>query len=173
MIGYGRKLGTKAAACLAAAWLVLVALPAWAQLPLPFITGPQDPSQLNFTVNQLISELNAILVPTFGNSIPGATSVITFTSGQPGQPVTIGATGTNTGILLNPTGSGNNNFFGQGDTGVVQIGNSTSFVPGNGVDRCPGYAGINRSVTGGPSATVRGYFLMQDWLGREYASVVC
>jgi hypothetical protein len=168
MTGYGRKLGTKAVASLAAAWLVLVTLPAWAQtLPIPLVTGPQDPSQLNQTINTLIAQINGVLVPAFGSTVIGSSGV-SLGPGQPGGPGVIGlqpGAGANTGIQITPNGSGNIILFSGTTTGVLQFANSSAFVPA-GLANAPGIVPGKQPL--GMHDHLSGYLIVQDWLGRSY-----
>ncbi len=134
--------------------------------------------------NALIAAINAIVTPLIPN-VSGSVNTISLTPGITGTPAIIGlqpGADTNTGITISPNGSGAITIFSQADTGVLQYGNQSSFVPGNGIDRCPGSGGIAHVITGGvlagtagglPNNVVRGYFINSDWMGRQYALVAC
>ena len=47
----------------------------------PLITGPQDVSQLNATLNGIINNINAVLVPLSGPNNPNATGGILIGAG--------------------------------------------------------------------------------------------
>lgn len=146
----------------------LIAAPAVAQtLPIPSLVGPSDPSQMNATINNLIRQLNNILQPVISNA-PAAVNLISLAGGTTGNAATIGLqTGadTNAGIQINPNGSGAITLFGQTDTGTLKFGNQASFVTA-GLANAPGIAAGKAPL--GMSDHLRGYILMQDWLGRSY-----
>jgi hypothetical protein len=136
-------------------------------LPIPYLSGPQDPSQMNATINSVIQRINAVLSPVLAS---GSTSVnnVAITGGVTGSPLVIGLqTGAdaNAGITISPNGSGNVKLFSQNGTGVLQFGNQTSFVTA-GLANAPGI--VSGKAPLGMSDHLRGYILMQDWLGRSY-----
>jgi len=156
----------------------------------PLLTGPQDTSQMNATINGVIINLNAILSPlTGGGLITGspsgsgipAVNTITLIPAATGSPAIIGiAPGgdANASIQINPNGTGNIVLFaGVGDTGVIQIANATGWYPAKsaGVVACPG-GGAGASLSGnlaagllpGGAQTIAGYEVHEDWLGRAY-----
>lgn len=162
-------------------------------LPLPSISGPQDPSQLNAIFNLLINELNAILVPAVG----GVTLTAGLTNGLLVTPststantatsptvtplvISVGAgSSTNAGISIDPIGSGNVLLFGTGglagvgtNTGVLQFANLGSFVKANGLSPCPGMA-VNRPPIIGVGSVVSDFFVVADWMGNLAAVPVC
>lgn len=152
-----------------------LAPPALAQsLPLPLLTGPQDVSQMQTILNTLISEINAVLVPTFP-AAPGAVNFTTMQGGLTGQPAQIGLMpggDANAGIFINPNGSGDVILFGPNDTGTLMLGNAASFISAPDLTACPSRAGA-RSQLLGIHSTVQGMFVFDDWLGIPRGVPVC
>ena len=174
---------------LAASLALLIACPAWAQIPL--LTGPQDPSSLQATINALINAINALPaqiafpvppVPQPGGG--GATTTIVNNLVLTGTPTgvmpTIGVGGSaadpNAALGLSPNGAGNLVFFaGSGaasGTGILQLANAASFVPATGLAACPGAVAGRTPVVGG-RANITGYLMIMDWLGRTHPVPTC
>lgn len=148
------------------------------QLQIPSIGGD---------LNTIINSINVILSPLTGagaitGSTPGvsttAVNVIALVPAITGTTAMIGLQAggdTNAAITINPNGSGNIIMFGTGDTGVIQIGNSTGWYPakGAGVVPCPGGGAAPANLAGGlllqgGAQTVAGYEVHEDWVGRPY-----
>src|SRR6266702_4635841 len=55
----------------------------------PFLTGPQDPSQITGTVNSLVIAINAILSPLTGPNVAGGVNSIGHLTGITGTPAII------------------------------------------------------------------------------------
>ena len=144
----------------------------------PLISGPQDVSQLNNTLNNLILSINNILTPLTGGgpSNPAVVNNVSLSGGTAGNPAVIGLTstsGTNVGIQIKPNGTGNIILFGStGSPGVLQFANSASYVTANGLTACPGRGKVTTDVYG-VSGVVNGYFLTEDWLGRVHGVPAC
>lgn len=153
---------------LAGALLLLPALAEAQRPPIPLFSGPWDPANTQASVNTLILEINAILTPILGGQT-GAVNFPTLTGGLTGAPGVIGlapAADANAGIQINPNGSGNIILFGSGDTGVLQFGNATAFLPLPGMALAPGV--LPNKAPLGMSDHLTGYFIVQDWLGRGH-----
>ena len=147
--------------------------------PIPLVSGPQDLSQMRGTLNTLINEINAILVPAFPAQ-PGAVNFPNMQATVTGQPGILGLSfggDPNASLAIQPNGNGNVILFGasgtaQLGTGVLQIGNVASWVPAKGLAPCPAVSGGSTRPLGvGP--TVTGYFQVGDWLGRIHSIAAC
>ena len=152
--------------------------PVFAQgLPVPLLRGPQDPSQTQVVLNNLINQINGVLVPALGaTTTPAGTAVntIALTGGVTGSNAQIGlqpGADANAGIQINPNGSGNIVLFGQGDTGSLQFGNSTAFVPATGFAACPGV--IPNAAPMGVRGTITSYIIVKDWMGNSHGWATC
>jgi hypothetical protein len=152
-------------------------------LPIPFIVGPVDPGNGQANLNSVILEIDNVLGVSFPQ-VPGGVNSPTIGESTTGTPVVLGAQGadTNVGISIQPKAAGNITLFSQANSGVLQYGNQSSFVAGNGVDRCPGAAGVARSLGAGigivqaggaTGGVVKGFFINADWMGRQYAVPAC
>ncbi len=156
--------------------LILLSTGAMAAV-VPLVRGPQDPGALNQTLNQVIQSINGILSPLTGGTAPvvAGSNSIALNPGVPGQPAQIALQSggdANAGIQINPNGSGNIILFGQGDTGLLQFANATSFIPATSLIACPGVpAGKGAPI--GVSTTVTGFTPIKDWLGRTHAWPTC
>jgi hypothetical protein len=158
---------------------LMLAAPAFAQgLPIPLLKGPYDPGAGLQTFNTLIVQLNNVLVPSLGsstNSSGGAlVNQVSLTGGSTGNSATIGlqpGADPNAGISLNPNGSGNIQFFGVGDTGVLQFGNSASFVTATGFAACPGVNPGRAPI--GVQGVITSYIIVKDWLGKSHGWATC
>src|SRR5712691_7768512 len=142
--------------------------PAYAatQLPIPLLSGPSDPSQMNATLNGVIAKINAILGPVILQT-SGGENFISLSGGVSGAPAVIGlapGAGADAGIQINPNGSGNIILFSQSNTGVLQLGNQASFVSAPGLS--PNPIGSRLASLYGVKNTVQGMFIFKDWLGR-------
>jgi len=147
---------------------------AFAQLPIPVLRGPQDPSQATAVLNNLINQINGILVPSIGGPT-GAVNMLSMTGGLTGQPGVIGfqsGADTNASIQINPNGSGDIILFSQYDTGVLKFANQTMFVPAKSLIACPGVP-EGKAAPIGVSNTVTGFTPIKDWLGRSHAWPTC
>src|SRR6266700_1135898 len=129
-----------------------IAFTTHAQIPL--LTGPQDPSAYQATINELINQINALPAQqAFPGApvIPGPSSLpnsLMFTPAPTGLVPFLGintlTSDANTDIGLAPIGSGNIVLFGppaQGSnpvTGILQFANAASFIPAPGLAVCPG-----------------------------------
>lgn len=139
--------------------------------PVPLVTGPQDAGQLNSTLNGIIRQINAILVPIFP-SPSGSVNYVSLTGALTGRTATIGlAAGadTNAAIAINPNGSGNIILFSTG-TGNLQFANSAAFVKAKGLSPCPAVVG---GAPFGVARTVTGHLIVQDWLGVKHGIPAC
>lgn len=178
--------------------LLALAAPADAAVngTLPFLSGPNDASQMIATFNQLIQSINGItgaLLPAGGGT---ATNGVSLPPGVTGAPAGIGVQiggDPNASITINPNGNGNVILFGPAQSGsnsttalgMLQIGNQAGIVPATGFAACPGVipgrgrpgpivtAGAGQQVVEGPGATVTGYLQILDWLGRVRSIPVC
>jgi hypothetical protein len=161
-----------------------VGLSVGAQAQIPLLSGPSDPSQLQATVNRLITAINA---STFSQAFPApaagttAPNSIVLTAAAAGSvplisPASVAAGGdANAALGISPNGSGNLIFFGNyggtAETGVVQFANASSFMPRVGLAGCPGYQRQGAPV--GMSDNIAGYLVFQDWLGRPHYVPSC
>jgi len=161
--------------------LVLVALAAQAsQTPLSTLRGPNDPSQMIATINQVIFAINGILSPLQPYN-PSAVNFIALNPSITGNGPIIGlqsGSDTNTALGLQPAGNGNVLLFSgnQSSLGVLQFANDVSFFGAKGLNACPGAPprafAPPGDITGGdalglgPGSIIKGYIAMQDWLGR-------
>ncbi len=145
--------------------------------PIPYIIGPVDPGNGQANLNSVIQEIDNVLGISFPQ-VPGAVNTPTFGESVAGQPVIIGASGTDTNIpiLIQPKGSGNIELFGQGQTGVLSFNNQFSFLPATGIAACPGFPpnGAYASNLGiGVKSVVTGAIWITDWMNRPHALPVC
>lgn len=148
--------------------LAMGAAPVMAQSPpIPLVTGPQAPAQMNSTFNRLINQINAILVPILPAG--GGLAVTPTSTGDGVVGLSFGA-GANAGIRINPNGSGNITLFGDGDTGNLKFGNTTAFTKASGLVACPG-AVANMPV--GVAPALSGYLIVQDWSGKKHGVPTC
>lgn len=148
--------------------------------PIPMFFGPVDPGTTAANLNGLIQKINAILAPLLPNQPGAEVNFVALTSGQAGQPAIIGLQpggDANGSIAIQPAGNGNivlfgNSGSGQLGTGLLQIGNVSSWVPVKGLAACPAVSGGSTRPLGvGP--TITGYFQMIDWLGRLHSVAAC
>ncbi len=150
----------------ALALTVIAAMAHAASPPVPLITGPQDLSQMRGTLNTLINQINAILVPAFPAGA-GAVNFPSLSGGVTGQPIIIGVQAggdANASISIQPAGSGNLILMGQANTGVVQFGNLASFVSAPSLSPYPGRVPSQAAIQGVHN-TAQGVLLVKDWLG--------
>lgn len=171
------------------AWLrglvfgALAALPgaAMAQtLPIPLLSGPQDVSQFQATINQqVLAKINAVLGAAMSMP-PGAVNFISLNATPTGQLAAIQLGGTsadaNAGIGISPNGSGNIVLFAPTlgepqETGVLQFANNASFAPARGLATCPGVPAGQPVFNTADHVT--GYWIIKDWLGRSHATPAC
>mgnify|MGYP001615226567 CR=1 FL=1 len=136
--------------------------------PIPLMTGPQDPAQMQANFNRLINQINAILVPLLPANGAGL-GVPIGSDGNGTITLPIGSAST-AGIKIDPNGSGNIILFGDGDTGTLKFGNTTAFIKATGLAPCPG-AVPNMPI--GVGKTVTGYFIVQDWTGAKHGVASC
>ncbi len=167
------------------ALLLAAAYPAGAA-SVPLLTGPQDVSQMNATINGVINNINTILSPLTGGGLingvaPGATgtavNILSLTPGATGSPAVIGLQpggDSNGSIQIVPDIPGGNIILfssATGATGVLQFANSTAVVAATGLAACPG-TNPNRAPLG-VKGTVSGFIPVLDWLGVAHALVAC
>jgi hypothetical protein len=147
-----------------------------AQPPIPLLTGPQDPSQMNATINGVINSINGILTPLVP-ATPGVTAVnfVSLTPSRTGYPATIGlATGSdsNGSLAIVPKASGNIILFTANTTaGYLQFGNASAFTAATGFAACPGVTPHKRPF--GVDRAVRGFLVVKDWLGNQHGVPTC
>jgi hypothetical protein len=155
----------------------------------PLLTGPQDTSQMNGTINGVIINLNAILSPLTGGGLiagttPGsgvpAVNTITLIPAVSGSTAVIGiAPGgdANASIQIQPNGAGDIILFGSGNSGGNLVFSSQSmWVPATGLTACPGMTPgdrANATVPLGYVPIVTGYWVIEDWLDRQHLTVAC
>lgn len=178
---------------LVAAALLWPAL-ALAQNAIPYFTGQPygpgggfDPSSPMNNFNILIGELNGILNPLAPQgTVPFTVNTSTgqgagnypmaeIVAGTPAQQ----AAGTNVNLGLDASGNGNIEFFADNqvsELGLVQFGNTVSWLPAKGLAACPGNPSTLAQNSGlyiGPSPVVTGYISILDWAGRPHWLVGC
>ncbi len=145
-----------------------------AQNPIPFVNSQQ--LQIPATgadFNNLINAIDGVLNPIFP-TVPGATTGISFTPGS--GNVTISPTGSgNVSLVIQPLANGNLVLFDPSvsplQTGVIQVANSPSWVPIQGIAACPGIPSGKPAL--GMSDHITGYLRVMDWLGVKHALPVC
>ena len=156
--------------------------------PIPYIVPQQCqvPGACS-DLNAVVQQLDQFFGPYFPQPSGTIANVPTFNPSAAGLPVILGASGTdaNINIALSPKGNGDVVlFYGNvAATGLLSFANVSSWVAGNGVDRCPGSVGSSQysaSPFGGSvpgltttGTTVTGYIPVQDWLGRTHKLVAC
>lgn len=158
--------------------LLVAALPTGARAtntPLPYIRGAQDVSQLNNTLNTLINNINAILVPMQPN-VPGAVNFISLTPAAAGSVATIGIQGggdANASLGLTGAGNGDIVLF-AGNTlsaGGLKFANSPGWTVAGGIAACPSVNPQNPPF--GVHTTIQGFFTFKDWLDRTRYVPAC
>lgn len=162
-------------ALILAAGLLLASTSAHA-LQVNLLTGPQDPSQMNATINGVINQINAIITPLIPN-VPSAVNFVSLRPATTGNMVTIGMQAggdTNASIGIIPSGTGDIVLFnntGAAVTGMLKFANSPAFVRSTGLAACPGAA--QKGAPLGVGDHIRGYLATKDWLDRKMYIPAC
>lgn len=145
----------------------------------PTITGPQDVSQLNATLNGIIANINAVLIPLSGPTLPGAASGILISQVTSGAPTisSYSLTGaTNVNLKIDALGSGKIILFDSTnplDFGILKVASAASWVAATGLAACPGGLPARPTMNGSTSGVVTGYWLVQDWKESVHAIPTC
>lgn len=136
--------------------------------------------------NAVIQNINNILAPLTGGFGAQQANALSLGSAPSGSTATItlqpGADA-NAAIAITPNGNGNVVLFGapgqpgqpwaSNSTGMLQFGNAAGFIKANGFAPCPGMATNRPPMLGIPATVVTGFFMVQDWLGFQYAVPAC
>lgn len=156
--------------------LVLAAVPALAQAPIPYMKGPLDPSQQLATFNTLIQEIDGFLAPVFPQ-VANQANYVSLIGGTTGIGATIAAAGADSNVALkvSPKGNGNIVLFSSADninsTGVIKVGNLASWLPVRGMALCP--AVVPGQAQLGMADHITGYLIVKDWLDRPHGMPGC
>ncbi len=141
---------------------------AMAQQPIPFVNSQQlQIPATGVDFNNLILAIDNLLNPIFP-TVPGATSGIAITEGTGTTAISAtGPVGTDVSLQLSPQNNGNIILF-KGNvspvqSGVIQVANSPSWLPMQGLVACPGVVGNKSQI--GMDDHITGYLVIMDWIG--------
>ncbi len=162
------------------ALIVAVALAAgssaMAQVPIPFV----NPGQLQIPAtgkdfNDLILAIDNLLNPIFP-TVPGSTTGISIVDGSTTTTISAtGPTGSDVSLQLSPQNNGNIILFkgnvSPSQTGVIQVANSPSWLPMQGLVACPGVVSNKSNI--GMDDHITGYLVIMDWIGVKHGIPSC
>jgi hypothetical protein len=184
----------------AAAFAALIGLAGTARAgSIQLLTGPQDPTAIQSTLNSIIQQINQNVVLTSGtpasmggnnNTLPAtnANGSTALGGSKPANSSLIVQTVTNAVNMLQILGAATSappEILATGTdpnislalattgTGVVQFASSAMWQPAPGLSVCPGSNGAQGLGMGGLSPVVTGYLIVGDSLGNPHRVPTC